>query len=98
MFLPTLTELGLRPIIQGLPSSLSRLRATFPLKPNWGVMVRVVFVLCPACTLKVLGFRLMLKSGLGFSKREELTPPKPPPQEDTSKATVRINKLYITLT
>jgi hypothetical protein len=56
----TLTLLGERVTPLGVPTSS---RFTVPAKPFWGVMVRVVVLLDPCWTVRLVGLREMVKSG-----------------------------------
>jgi hypothetical protein len=47
----------------GFPLPSTRERFTVPVKPFWGVMVRVVVPLDPCWTVRLVGLREMVKSG-----------------------------------
>jgi hypothetical protein len=55
----------------------TRERFTVPVKPFWGVRVRVVLPLAPCCTVRLVGEREMVKLGAGLlqaaSKRASRT-------------------------
>jgi hypothetical protein len=48
-----------------IPLPSTRERATVPVKPFWGVTVRVVWPLDPCCTERLVGLRERVKSGGG---------------------------------
>jgi hypothetical protein len=63
----TLTLVGERLIPEtGLPLPSTRERFTVPVKPFWGVMVRVVWPLAPCCTVRLVGLRERVKSRGGL--------------------------------
>jgi hypothetical protein len=47
----------------GFPLPSTRERFTVPVKPFWGVMVRVVVPLCPGWRVRLAGLRERVKSG-----------------------------------
>jgi hypothetical protein len=61
---PTLTLAGSRVMPgTGFPLPSTRERFTVPVKPFWGVMVKVVVPLDPCWTVRLVGLREMVKSG-----------------------------------
>jgi hypothetical protein len=49
----------------------TRERAIVPVKPFWGVTVRVVWPLDPCCTVRLVGFRERVKPGWGRCQLQE---------------------------